>query len=721
MQLEELVQPVTDVRGVGPQSKADLAKLGIRRVRDLLLHVPRAWEDRSTLRSFKQALSALKAEGFTGPELSSDFAAEESSSIAPGWVNTIATVTAHERHGGVRSPLRIRLVDKQGDEAVLLCFNRDFLARSLPVGLNIRVCGKAEFRYHELQLSVFDTGSTTDDGFDRVLPIYPLGGKLNQGFFRRVIPQALSAYTPGLGDCLPLPLREQKSFVSRREALVQLHVPKDPDAMLPARERMVYEELFLLQVQLAQATLKRKGAEAFRVQTVKEHSNKETVTLCPLSQSLLAALPFKLTDGQRQAINDILVDFKAPYSMSRLLQGDVGCGKTLVALVAALEAIHQGYQAAIMVPTVLLARQHAERAASLFEPLGVSVALVAGTITASTRSPMLDAIAKGEAKLIIGTHGLFTPAMRYHNLGLVVIDEQHRFGVNQRQALYEKAAHPHLLMMSATPIPQTLALTAFGDMDVSVVHTMPVGRKPIETHLTRIGNEQKVYDWVRRELDAGRQAYFVYPLITEGEDPELKSVETMAETLTKIFPERRIGLIHAKLPDDQKGQVMHAFSSGELDILVATSVVEVGVDVPNATCMVIEHAERFGLAALHQLRGRVGRGVEQSYCFLVYSEPLTDEGKMRLRALKESSDGFLLAEKDLEIRGPGDMRGLQQSGFIRLRFAHLVRDLPVMRQARADAVELLRKDPTLEAPVNLELRQVLELVRKEEDPLVKDD
>jgi ATP-dependent DNA helicase RecG len=394
--------------------------------------------------------------------------------------------------------------------------------------------------------------------------------------------------------------------------------------------------------------------------------------------------------------------------MGRLLQGDVGSGKTLVAFLACLEAIETGGQAALMAPTELLARQHAQTAARLLEPLGVRLAFLSGAIDDAARPPLLAALKAGEVDLVLGTHALFSDEVEYRSLRLAVVDEQHRFGVLQRLALGRKGPLPDLLMMTATPIPRTLALTVFGDLAVSTIRTLPPGRKPIETHLARKGNETKVYDYVRRLLEAGRQAYFVYPLIGASERLELKNAEAMFEELSKvIYPGFKVGLIHSRLKEEEKRATMEAFSRGELSILVATSVVEVGVDVPNAAAMVVEHAERFGLAALHQLRGRVGRGSEQSYCFLVYAEPLTEDGKARLKAMLGTTDGFLLAEEDLRIRGPGELTGTVQSGSLRLTIADPARDLAVLERAREDAFAIVEADPGLLSVENSVVREVL--------------
>jgi ATP-dependent DNA helicase RecG len=421
--------------------------------------------------------------------------------------------------------------------------------------------------------------------------------------------------------------------------------------------------------------------------------------------------------------------------MARLLQGDVGSGKTLVSFLAALRAVEAGGQAALLAPTELLARQHAETAAALLEPLGLRPAFLTGNLKAAGRKALLRALSEGEIDLVVGTHALFSADVVYRRLRLVVVDEQHRFGVIQRSAIMAKGLSsrqpwgtPDLLMMSATPIPRTLALTVFGDLDVSVIRDLPPGRKPVKTHLARESNEGKVYDFVEKELAAGHQAYFVYPLIEAGERGDLKDLVSMAERLgSRIFPRYPLGLIHSRLEEEEKRKTMEAFRRGDIRILAATSVVEVGVDVPNATCMVIEQAERFGLSALHQLRGRVGRGPDQAYCFLVYSDGtggsegaeqtagegsrkggLTEDAKIRLRVMLEHSDGFVIAEEDLKLRGPGQIAGLEQSGYLSLGIADPVRDAEELEKARADAFAILEGDSGLLAPEHQRIAGVLQ-------------
>jgi ATP-dependent DNA helicase RecG len=454
--------------------------------------------------------------------------------------------------------------------------------------------------------------------------------------------------------------------------------------------------------------------------------------MSPLQKRLIERLPFSLTQGQTDVMQEINSDMDGSYPMARLLQGDVGSGKTLVAFLACLKAVENGKgQAVLMAPTELLARQHAETAARLLEPLGLHIAFLTGNIKTSGRSRLLSALAAGEIDIVAGTHALFSRDTIYKNLSLIVVDEQHRFGVSQRQAIIAKGVNPHLLMMSATPIPRTLALTVFGDLDVSVIKDMPPGRKTIKTHLSKASNSAKVYEFVKKELKAGRQAYFVYPII-ETVNPDspawlqdLKDAQTMAERLSKeFFPEYPVALIHSRLEEEEKQQIMDDFRIGKIKALAATSIVEVGVDVPNASCMIVEHAERFGLAALHQLRGRVGRGGEQSYCFLIYSdqevppeyeginpELLSEEERSRegrrLMVMLENTDGFVIAEKDLLFRGPGQITGLQQSGYLALGIADPLRDTVELERARNDAFDILETDPELLKEDNQCIKEVM--------------
>ncbi len=674
MFLRELGQSVGALRGAGKAVRERLARLGIYTVAELLLRYPRDYDDRTEYVPF-----AAFAKG--------------------GRVHTVAEVVAHDWFGfGRMRTLKVLARDESGP-AVLVCFNRPFLESSLPVGARILVTGRFQYRYGEIQSSAFEA-ERLDDGpppKTGILPVYALTEGLQQGNVRKLMKAALAEYGSRVEEELPAALRERRGMPPKRAALADIHFPPSAEALAAAREYLVFEELFYFQLAVARRALRRRQVSV-------ERGRSEGL----LRSRLLARLPFALTPDQERAVAEIVSDMASPRPMARLLQGDVGSGKTLVAFLACLEAIESGAQAAVMAPTELLARQHAATAARLLEPLGIRLAFLSGNVEDAARPPLLAALAAGEVDLVLGTQALFSDEVAYRRLGLAVVDEQHRFGVLQRLALGRKGPMPDLLMMTATPIPRTLALTVFGDLALSTIKTMPPGRKPIVTHLAKAGNEAKVYEYVRRLLAEGRQAYFVYPLIGESERLELKNAEAMRERLSReVFPERRIGLIHSRLKEEDKRATMEAFAKGELDILVATSVVEVGVDVPNASAMVVEHAERFGLAALHQLRGRVGRGEAQSYCFLVYSDGLTEDAKGRLKAMLETSDGFALAEADLRIRGPGELAGTAQSGYLRLAIADPVRDARALEEARAEAFALVEADPGLLAPENAVLREVL--------------
>ena len=680
MFLRELGQSVTVLKGAGVQVSARLAKLGIYSVCDLILDYPRDYDDRTSFTPI------------------ADFAKEPR-------VRSLVEVLAHDWFGyGRMRTLKVTVRDGSAS-AVLVCFNRPFLENQLPIGSRAVITGKFAYRYGDIQSSAFEVEPLDADQkpSSGIIPVYALTEGLGQGHVRRVMKVAIAEYASRIEEELPAQLRERRALMSKREALRAVHFPVDAAELARARESLIFEELFYFQVAVARRAMRRREIQVERV-----------APQGLLKRRLIERLPFKLTSGQVEAAAEIAADMASPRPMARLLQGDVGSGKTLVAFLACLDAIEAGGQAAMMAPTELLARQHAATAARLLEPLGVRLAFLSGNVEDAARPPLLAALKSGDVDLVLGTQALFSDSVEYRSLRLTVVDEQHRFGVLQRLALARKGPLPDLLLMTATPIPRTLALTVFGDLSISAIHTMPPGRKPIVTHLAKAGNDGKVYDFVRRLLAAGRQAYFVYPLISESErstssSTELKNAIAMEERLKKeIYPEFKVGLIHSRLKEEEKRAAMEAFSKGEISVLVATSVVEVGVDVPNAAAMVVEHAERFGLAALHQLRGRVGRGSEQSYCFLVFSELVTEEAKSRLKAMLGTSDGFALAEEDLRIRGPGEIAGTEQSGYLRLSIADPIRDALVLEQARAEAFAMLESDPGLLKPHNAPVREVLE-------------
>ena len=674
MLLSGMTQDISSLHGVGPAMAARLERLGVTTLRDLLLFLPRGYEDRTVVVPLAQAARTEKA-------------------------CVLVTVGGIADIGWGRTKTLKAFVSDQSGEAALVCFGRPFLRRVLVPGSRFYASGSFSTRRGELQCSDFELEPWSDNpsGFGKVLPVYPLTEGLTQAAVRRLVSHALDVALPTIESALPPGIARSRNLPAPGAALRAVHFPENLPAAEAARAALAYEELFFFEM----AVLRRKRSlAAMRTRT--------RIPDTRLRDALVGRLPFTLTEDQKTVVSEIEADLWSSVPMARLLQGDVGCGKTLVALLAAMIVIAGSEQAAFLAPTELLARQHAENAARLLEPLGVRIAFLSGSVAAEPRALLLAALAAGEVDLLFGTHALFSEDVAFHDLGLVIVDEQHRFGVLQRQAVLKKGQDPDLLLMTATPIPRTLALTAFGDLDVSSIKTMPAGRMPVITHLAREGNEEKVYRRVREELDKGRQAYFVYPLIEESESLAVKDAETAFRGLQEsVYPGIPMALIHSRVPEEVKEGSMAGFASGRVKILVATSVVEVGVDVANATCMVVEHAERFGLSTLHQLRGRVGRGNDQSYAFLLYGGKLTPEGIERLKIMKETNDGFQIAERDLRLRGPGELLGVRQSGFLNFRVANLLVHGPLLLRARDDAKAVLQKDPGLLLPGNATIARSL--------------
>ena len=575
--------------------------------------------------------------------------------------------------------------------------NQPFLQEVFSAGQRVALYGKVEWREPDgLRVTnpqyevIADAQEDDDRGIHtgRIVPVYERVGSLPTKQLRRLVHDVLRQLPAELEDPLPAALRSRHALPDRREALWAAHFPAADTSLellnrfrSPAQTRLIFEELFLFQLGLGlrrRAMAEERKPRAIRVDDA-------------IRRSALAVLPFRLTAGQQVALRAIVDDMRRPRPMNRLLQGDVGCGKTIVALLAALVVMENGLQVAFMAPTELLAEQHYLSVGRILGPSRFRVVSLTGSGGAKARRDTVTAIETGEANLVVGTHALVQRDVRFHELGLAIIDEQHRFGVLQRATLRDKGRQPDVLVMTATPIPRTLALTSYGDLDVSVIRDLPPGRRPVKTKLEPESHRDAVYEFVRRRLRQGRQAYVVYPLVEESAKIDLKAATTMAESLADVFGDHTVGLLHGRMKPEERAAVMQRFAAGEVHLLVSTTVIEVGVDVPNASVMVVEHAERFGLAQLHQLRGRVGRGPHQSYCRLLFQGPLSEMARARLKAVAGSTDGFDIAEQDLQLRGPGEMLGTRQAGVPTLRVADLTRDHELMVTARREAFAALRE------------------------------
>ena len=653
-----LHQPLSVLPGVGPKSAEKFAKLGIETLQDLLLYFPFRYEDFQS----KQVLDLEDGE----------------KAVISGIVATPANV---QYYGFKRNRLRFSI--KQGEVILAVnFFNQPYLADKIEVGANIAVFGKWDKA--KASLTGMKLLAQVEDDLQ---PVYRVAQGISQTSLIKLIK---TAFDQGLDllieENLPQVLLERYHLLSRAEAVRAMHFPKDLSEYRQALRRVKFEELFYFQMQLQVLKMETKDVSNGLVLDWQEEQLQEKKS----------QLPFPLTGAQERALAEILSDLKSPAHMNRLLQGDVGSGKTVVAGLA-MYAVHTaGYQSALMVPTEILAEQHFESLSQLFPEL--KLALLTGSMKTAERKETLLAIELGQVDMVIGTHALIQDGVQYHRLGLVIVDEQHRFGVAQRRILREKGDNPDVLMMTATPIPRTLAITAFGDMDVSIIDQMPAGRKPIITRWVKHEQLEVVLDWIKKELVKGAQVYFISPLIEESEALDLKNAIDLEEELQAYFGgDARVSLLHGKMKSDEKEAIMQAFKNKEVDILVSTTVIEVGVNVPNATIMVIMDADRFGLSQLHQLRGRVGRGDKQSYAVLV-ANPKTESGKKRMKIMTETTDGFVLAEEDLKMRGSGEIFGTRQSGIPEFQVADIVEDYPILEEARKVASQIVqnkewRRDP----------------------------
>ncbi len=683
----DLSTPLQYVKGVGPARASALESKGLSTVEDLLLYPPFRYEDRTNVKPIAQ--------------------------LAPGEMATVIAEVRSARLSAFRRRdlglFEATFSDLSRGVLIVKWFHAAYLAEVLEPGQRVALYGKVEYDTYSGHLTMlhpeFEILAEEDEAdaalhVGRVVPIYEAAGKISTRVFRRLIHFVLDKLAPP-PDPLPASLRRRLRLPDLWTALRSLHFPPEQEDLrllnafrTPAQIRLIFEEFFWLQYGLAvkRSSARRQSGIAFQLTD-------------RVREQIKRMLPFKPTAAQKRVLAEIAQDMARPHPMHRLLQGDVGSGKTLVAAEAAIIAIENGYQVAMLAPTEILAVQHYFYFKGLFQKLGYQVGLLTGSSGKRERSLMKKLLAEGHVHFAVGTHALLEEDVEFRHLGLAIIDEQHRFGVLQRLRFIRKGVHPDVLVMTATPIPRTLALTIYGDLDVSVIDELPPGRKPVITRHVSEDEIERVWSFLKREVQAGRQAYVVYPVIEESETQARKAAEKAFRHLSReVFPEFRVGLLHGRMAAEEKEGVMERFKRGEIQILVSTTVIEVGVDVPNATVMVIEQAERFGLAQLHQLRGRVGRGAEQSYCILV-TGPLNDTSRERIRTLVESTDGFYIAEMDLKLRGPGEFFGTRQAGLPSLRVANILRDAELLELARREATAFLQSGPEEEQ------RRALEFLR----------
>ena len=684
-----LLTPIQYVKGVGPKLAKLLERKGIRTVEDGLYFLPRGYEDRQDLRPISELKAGRKETG-VGEVLLSGVAFYQNrrkrvfeAVIGDG----TGVITLKWFHGSER-----------------------YFKDRFKKGRQLIFSGEVRWFSHQKEIHHPDVEMVDGDmekdylNFKRIVPIYSETEGLHQRTLRRLMKNILDGYADELSSPLPEEIVERQDLINFSEAFRRVHFPPEGESMemlnlqrSDGHRRIIFDEFFFLELGMA---MKRRGM------ALETGISFQTDGL--LARRLLDLLSFQLTRAQERVWAEIKEDLKRPHPMNRLIQGDVGSGKTVVALLACLYVVECGYQSTIMAPTEVLAEQHYLNLHRWVEPLGVKAALLTSNIKGSEREDLYEGIRRGDVQLVIGTHAVIQEAVEFHRLGLAIIDEQHKFGVVQRGLLKKKGDNPDVLVMTATPIPRTLAMTIYGDLDVSVIDEMPPGRMPVETRVFGESARGKVYQIVEEEVKKGRQAFIVYPLVEESEKLDLKDATRMAEHLQKdVFPGFRIGLLHGRMKSDEKEAIMMEFKEGRIQILVATTVIEVGIDIPNASVMVVEHAERFGLSQLHQLRGRIGRGRYPSKCILLAQYRSSEEARVRLRAMERTTDGFQIAEEDLSLRGPGEFFGVRQSGLPDFRVAHIVRDTPILVEARKEAFRLIQEDPGLTHPSHLGLKEVL--------------
>ena len=672
----ELTDDVKFVKGVGPNRVKLLNKLNIYNLEDLITYYPREYEDRSK------------------PKKIADTENGEECLIEGIVTSRIKEIRTHRKNMIIYK----LIVRDDTDSCELVWYNQSYLKKMFRIGETYKFFGRINKRIGQTEMvsPVYDLeGNNKNTG--RIIPIYPLTYSLSQNTLRHIIEEGLKQAKDKIAETLPEYILEEYKLMKLKNAMQSIHFPKELKDFGEARNRLAFEELLTMQLLLLNLKNKYKNTE----KGIKFDSKVKM-------SDVINDLPFKLTKAQTRVLEEIDSDMESDKAMNRLLQGDVGSGKTIVSIIAAYKAVKSGYQMAMMAPTSILASQHLENFKNVLEKYDIKCELLLGNTTKKKKEDILSRLKNGEIDIIIGTHSLLEENVIFKNLGLVVTDEQHRFGVRQRSTIVSKGKNPDVLVMTATPIPRTLALILYGDLDISIIDELPPNRKKIDTFAVRKSLEERVNNFVKKQIDEGRQAYIVCPLVEESEEIEAKSVEELTEKYkNEVFKEYKVECLHGKMKPKEKEEIMQRFKEGKIDILISTTVIEVGVDVPNSNIMVIENAERFGLAQLHQLRGRVGRGEYQSYCILKY-QGNSELIRKRMQVMQETNDGFIISEKDLELRGSGEFFGTKQHGIPEFKVANLFEDMKLLKLVQSAAIKILEEDPGLEEQKNIRLKNIID-------------